>query len=98
MKSQLLYKRRIILSESSFAELVLWQLSKPVRGSRHTFKYSLAYVVDDQCVVRYDNETGKGDHRHFGDEASPISFVNPDVLLTDFWRDIRRWNDENCSS
>lgn len=27
-------------------------------------KYSLARVADGACVLRYDNEAGKGDHRH----------------------------------
>ena len=30
-------------------------------------KYRLAFVVEEACVVRYDNERSKGDHRHYGD-------------------------------
>jgi hypothetical protein len=47
------------------------------------------------CVVRYDNEIGKGDHRHFGDRESSYSFTTPDALLDAFERDIARWNREN---
>jgi hypothetical protein len=47
-----------------FAELVLWSVPEPVTGSTHEFKYRLAYVVDGVCVVRYDNEVRKGDHRN----------------------------------
>ena len=65
-----LLRTRITYSESAFAELVLWRLAKPIDGSPHGFKYRLAYVVRGKCVLRYDNEAGKGDHRHFGGKES----------------------------
>jgi hypothetical protein len=82
-------------SEVAFAELVLWQVPKPVVGSAHGFKYRLAYVVRGVCVLRYDNEIGKGDHRHFGAKDATYKFTTPDKLITDFQRDIVRWNNEN---
>ena len=82
----------------SFAELVLWRMPKPVQGSDHEFKYRLAYVVDSVCVVRYDNEVGKGDHRHFGETEKTYPFSTPEKLMTDFQDDIARWNDENSDS
>jgi hypothetical protein len=45
--------------------------------------------------VRYDNEIGKGDHRHFGDRESSCTFTTPDALPDAFERDIARWNREN---
>ena len=98
MKAQLIFKRRIDLSENAFAELVLWRLPQPVRGSTHTFKYSLAYAVEGECVLRYDNEAGKGDHRHFEGIETTLNFSDPDALLAEFWKDVRRWDDENLSS
>ena len=98
MKAVLLLRRRIAFSETAFAELVLWQIPKPVAGSRHQFKYRLAYVVDGVCVVRYDNEVGKGDHRHFGGKESVYTFDTPEKLIADFQRDIARWNRENRHS
>ena len=98
MKAIQLVRTRITYSESAFAELVLWQVPKPVAGSVHGFKYRLAYVVHGVCVLRYDNEVGKGDHRHFGDEEGAYKFTTPDQLVADFQRDIARWNDENRNS
>jgi uncharacterized protein DUF6516 len=95
MKAMLLLRTRIAYSEAAFAELVLWRVPKPVAGSTHAFKYRLAYIVDGKCVVRYDNEVGKGDHRHFGEKESDYTFETPDKLVTDFQRDIARWNREN---
>jgi hypothetical protein len=98
MRAVPLLRRRIAVSETAFAELVLWQLPKPVAGSTPQFKYRLAYVVDGVCVVRYDNEVGKGDHRHFGAKESAYPFETPDKLIADFQRDIARWNRENRHS
>lgn len=67
-------------------------------GSTHEFKYRLAYVVGGVCVVRYDNEVGKGDHRHFNGKESAYIFKTPDKLIADFQRDIVRWNRENSDS
>jgi hypothetical protein len=98
MKATLLVRNRIIFAESAFADLVVWKFTAPVAGSNHQFKYRLAYVVEGICVVRYDNERGKGDHRHFADKESPYAFINPEKLVSDFQKDIMRWNHENRRS
>jgi hypothetical protein len=95
MGALLLLETRTVYSDFAFAEFVLWRLSKPVRGCTHDYKYRLAYVVDDVCVLRYDNESGKGDHRHIGRHEHVYRFTTPAQLIADFERDIARWNDEN---
>lgn len=95
MKATELFRTRIVYSEKAFAELVLWRVPTPVKGSLHNYKYRLAYVVEGHCVVRYDNETGKGDHRHAGPRVGAYAFTTPEALLADFQRDIERWNREN---
>lgn len=42
-------------------------------------------------MLRYDNEAGKGDHRHVNDKESAYRFAGPDTLLTDFWSDVEKW-------
>jgi hypothetical protein len=98
MKATELLHTRVAYSENTFAELVLWQLPKPYKGSPHSYKYRLAYVVDGECVLRYDNETGKGDHRHYAGRESKYAFSTPEKLIADFQRDIKRWNDEDSNS
>ena len=95
MKATQLVHTRIVYSEMVFAELVLWRVSQPVAGSAHPFKYRLAYVVRGACVLRYDNEAGKGDHRHFDSEERAYHFTTPEQLIADFQGDIARWTDEN---
>ena len=98
MRATLLVRTRSVYSEASFAELVLWRLPAVLEGSTHAYKYRLAYVVRGVCVVRYDNEAGKGDHRHFGERETKYSFTTPEALIEAFERDIARWNRENSRS
>jgi hypothetical protein len=90
MAAELLIDERHVLDARAFVEIVVWRLPRPVGGSRHSFKYRLALVVDEVCVLRYDNESGKGDHRHVGSKEARYSFVDPGTLLADFWRDVER--------
>ena len=98
MKAVEFVRARITYSASAFAELALWQVPKPVPGSRHGFKYRLVYVVGEVCVLRYDNEGDKGDHRRVEDKERRYVFTTPDRLIADFQRDIARRNRENCHS
>jgi len=90
--------RRVPHSETSFAGLVLWQLPTPLPGSVHAYKYRLAYVVNGVCVLRYDNQSGKGDHRHFKGKESRYAFDGVDKLLGAFQRDIKRINHEDSDA
>lgn len=69
----------------------MWCVPVSVPGSHHPFKYRLALIVDDVCVLRYDNEAGKGDHKQVGETESPYVFESPRRLLADFWRDVELW-------
>jgi hypothetical protein len=89
--ARLLLRERRIIGEGRFAEIVIWRLPRPVPGSKHRFKYRLAFVVDEVCVLRFDNETGKGDHKHVGVEESPYPFTSLEQLVADFWNEINRW-------
>ena len=98
MKAVLLLRRRVIVEVDAFAEIVIWRVPEPVPPSAHEFKYGLAYVVGGQSVLRYDNERGKGDHRHAGTTEEPYAFSSPEQLMADFEADIVRWNDEHGRS
>ena len=95
MKAELLIKERLSQTENSFVELVLWRLPVPVASSNHAFKYRLAFVVNGVCVLRYDNEAGKGDHKHVGSVETIYAFESPRHLLADFWHDVELWRVQN---
>ncbi len=98
MKAALLLRERVPFDEESFAELVIWRLPEPLSGSLHPYKYCLAFIVADECVLRYDNETGKGDHRHTATREVTYAFESPDKLVQDFLREARRLHRENRDS
>lgn len=97
MKARELFKRRVPVTQQAFAELVLWEVPESLSGSKHRYKYRLAFVVAGVCVLRYDNEAGKGDHRHVRGKEVKYRFVSVDRLVTDFFEDVRRWCDENSN-
>jgi hypothetical protein len=88
MNADLLLRERVEVDDISFAELVVWRLPATQPGSAHSFKYRLAYVVDGVCVLRYDNEAGKGDHRHLGEVEMAYRFTTIEQLMDDFWQDV----------
>jgi Family of unknown function (DUF6516) len=90
MKAELLMRERRVL-EVGFVEVLVWKLPQALSGSTHSLKYRLAYVVDNECVLRYDNEAGKGDHRHVGTKEMSYLFVSVDHLIDDFLADVARW-------
>ena len=69
-------------------EMVVWRVPQPVPPSGHGFKYRLVYVVDGKRLVGYDNERGKGDHRHLGEQEMAYRFVDIPTLLADFMADV----------
>jgi len=93
MKAALLLDERHVVAANAFVELVIWRwrLDARLPGSGHYFKYRLALVVDGRCVLRYDNESGKGDHRHVGKKELSYVFTTPQRLLDDFWIEADRW-------
>lgn len=95
MRALPLIRRRVVVAADAFVEVVVWRVQDPVPPSVHTFKYRLAYVVGGMCVLRYDNERGKGDHRHVDSGQSPYVFSTPEQLMVDFEADVARWNDEH---
>ena len=87
MKATLLYRDRVLLDDDLLAEMVLWRVPTPVRGSTHRFKYRLVLVDKDECVLRFVNEAGKGDHRHIGSDEVGYSFSTIQALRADFLMD-----------
>ena len=92
MKAELLLRERHVLSETGFAEFVVWRLPRRLPGSAHRFKYRLALIANGVCVLCFDNEAGKGDHKHRKNREEPYEFVSPERLIADFWADVDEWS------
>lgn len=80
-----------VRGDGASVEIVVWLLPEPLPPSTHLYKYRLYYGTEGQSRVRYDNERGKGDHRHIGETVEDYTFTTIDQLLDDFERDIANW-------
>ncbi len=94
MKARLLVRERVVFPDGSLVEMVVWQLPKPTPPSTHGFKYRLAYVVGGKRVLGYDNERGKGDHRHNKGRESAFVFTSIDRLLERFVSEVEAMRNE----
>lgn len=94
MKADLVLRRRFEVDAATFAELVIWSLPAPVPPSGHPFKYRMVLIHRGERVLGFDNERGKGDHRHDGDVESPYAFQGVEQLVADFLTAIDRWRAE----
>ena len=90
VKATRIITKRTTRPNGSFTEIAIYEVPMPVRGSLHPYKYRMVYVVDGTCVLRYDNEAGKGDHKHVGAVEIPYSFIDMETLLRDFYKDVER--------
>ena len=91
MRAELIYHEKFIYADGAVREMVLWQLPKKSSERPHGLKYRLYYgLADGTCVARYDNETGKGDHRHKRDREEPYQFRDVETLVADFLQDIEK--------
>ena len=88
MKTTILINERHQISDNAFIELVVWDVPTEVIGSDHQYKYRLALIVDQVCIMRYDNERGKGGHKHIGDKEIDYTFVDIKTLIDDFLKDV----------
>jgi hypothetical protein len=70
--------------------MVVWALPSAESERPHTLKYRLFCGRPGACLVRYDNESGKGDHRHYGEREEPYRFHSVERLLADFRDDCAR--------
>ncbi len=88
MKAELLFRERVIYEDGSFAEIVIWRVPSPVPPSAHNLKYRLVYIADGVRVIGYDNERGKGDHRHFKGKETAYGFSTFERLMAAFEADV----------
>lgn len=88
MKAELLIRERVVYLDGAVAEMVAWQVPRPVPPSTHGLKYRLSYIENGKRILGYDNERGKGDHRHAGGRETPFAFTSMKDLLAVFVAEI----------
>jgi hypothetical protein len=91
MDAVLLARTKEVRDDGSIVEVVIWELPEPLPPSPHHYKYRLYFGVGGVSRVRYDNERGKGDHRHIGNDEFDYVFTSIEQLLADCRSDVERW-------
>ena len=94
MEAVLLYRDKYIYRDGAIREMVIWQLAEQDSNHPHRLKYRLFYGYPGNCLVRYDNERGKGDHRHYDDREEAYEWVSVTQLVADFKADIEKLRGE----
>lgn len=89
MKAVQLFRRKFQRGKVT-VEMVIWRLPQATPDRTHGIKYRFYCGRDNECLVRYDNEAGKGDHRHYGEREAPYAFAGVDQLIEDFRNDCAR--------
>ena len=91
MRAKLIFREKFIYADGAVREMVLWQLPRKTSEEQYGLKYRLYYgLADGTCIVRYDNEIGKGHHRHLGGTEEPYLFNDVDTLVANFLEDIEK--------
>jgi len=95
MKAVRIFYDKAILVDGSIVEMTIWKLPKPSVERPYGLKYSLFFGRDGKRIVGYDNEHGKGDHRHLKDMETAYRFANVEQLVADFLANVERVQHEH---
>ena len=87
-KAKLLFEDRVSYPDGAILEMRTWQLPESDTERPHGLKYSLFFGRDGQRIISYDNERGKGDHRHYRDREEPYAFSTMEQMMADFLDDV----------
>jgi hypothetical protein len=89
-RAELIVAFKDITPEGELIEMRVWKVPESVPPTRHGFKYRLYFGRDGQRIVGFDNERGKGDHRHLDGHESAYVFVDVDTLIEDFISEVEK--------
>lgn len=91
MDAILVMDRKTIDASGHITQIVVWEVPEPIEGSSHRYKYRCYFGRDGRRIVGYDNERGKGDHRHLGNREFAYDFRDIPTLVADFLKDVNEW-------
>lgn len=95
MKAERIFYDKAVLPDGSIVEMVIWKLPDANAERPHGLKYRLFYGRDGERIVGYDNERGKGDHRHVEGKEHRYRFVSAEKLVADFLADVEKARGES---
>lgn len=94
MKAVRIFYDKAVLPDGAIVQMTIWQLPDATQERLHGLKYSLFYGDDEGRIVGYDNESGKGDHKHIRDVQTRYKFISVETMVADFLADVERIRNE----
>ncbi len=95
IKATRIFYDKAVLPDGEVVEMVIWQLPASDAEREHALKYRLFYGRDGERIVGYDNERGKGDHKHIRGKETRYRFVSAEKLIEDFLSDVEQVRGED---
>ncbi|MGH6631255.1 MAG: toxin-antitoxin system TumE family protein [Nevskiales bacterium] len=89
-RATLAYHDKLVYPDGGIVEMTIWRLPGHEPQRPHRLKYSLYYGKGGRRIVAYDNERGKGNHRHYGNRETPYRFESVERLIADFLADVEK--------
>jgi hypothetical protein len=90
MPATLVFHEKRLSFDGAILEMTIWRVPTPVPPSEHGLKYSLYFGFPGRRLVGFDNERGKGDHKHIGNQEYPYVFSSVERLIADFLGEVRQ--------
>ncbi len=87
--AKLRYHLKRIFPEGDIMEIKIWEVPKS-ESFPEGVKYSLVYIKEGRRVLGYDNERGKGHHKHYFDREEEIEFEDWERLVREFLEDVKK--------
>ena len=89
MVARLIENQKLTLDDGSIIQIKIWRLPDVTVERPHGLKYSLLHGRPGERIIGYDNETGKGDHRHYREREESYRFTTFEALILDFMNDVK---------
>ena len=83
------FATRQLFPDGYMIHMRVWEVPQPVPPSEHNFKYAAFYGRPGERTILYDNERGKGGHRHYGAREEACRFTSVEQLIEDFLAEVR---------
>ena len=89
-RAEIIEDEKFRLDSGEIVQIKVWRLPEATKERPHGLRYRLFFGRPGERIVGYDNEAGKGDHRHYRDREERYSFTTLESLFADFWDDVRK--------
>lgn len=94
MQALRIFYDKAILADGAIVEMTIWQLPRVTTERPQGLKYNLFYGRKGKRFGGYDNERGKGHHKHVHDMETRYRFINGEMMVADFLADVERVRNE----